>query len=134
MRDEKKSVKYGVLAIIILLVAALASMRGAETGTGTGEEVIITAAMVYEKGEKDCRFLPERPCYMRGAKAPHYWTQVGETGAKLSYEKCLQNPALTGEALFWTEICKDNWREKVRFCYPGHGFALYYLNGECVPA
>ena len=135
MGDKNKKTNVVVLALIIILIAGAISFFDTRETTATTEGDgfdLITAAMAHGKGEKSCLSLTQRPCYMRGAKAPQFWTQVGEAGAKFAYEKCLLNPVLTGEALVWTDVCGNEKKEKMRFCYQGHGFALYYLNGECV--
>lgn len=96
------------------------------------DDLVVMTASSISQGKDGCLSIANRPCYMRGAKAPQFWTQVGEQGAENAYSKCLLNPVLTGEALVWSAVCGNDKKERMRFCYQGHGFALYYLNGECV--
>ena len=80
----------------------------------------------------DCFSSVERPCYMRGAKAPLFWVKVGQQGGENSYNTCLSNPNLVGEFVYAgpTPVCEKG--EIVKTCYQGSGFAIFYLDGECV--
>ena len=123
----------GIVAIVAIvgLILIVDNKKATALVDDLGNVILLTAASV-QSGKEDCLSLSDRPCYMRGAKAPTYWVHVGETGADNSYTKCLQNPNLVGEALFYTDFCGEGKREKVHFCYQGRGFPIYYLNGECV--
>ena len=140
MAGEKKETThsfYVILGIVaIVAVVGIVSILDNKKTQATDivedidDAVFLTASLVGLK--ENCISLTDRPCYMRGAKAPTYWIEVGEAGAKNAYDKCLLNPVLTGEALVWTTVCGDGKKERVHFCYQGRGFAIYYLNGECV--
>lgn len=135
---ETNLVAYAVIGIVaIVAVVALSSSLGNKKTAATDiisdmDDVVLITASLVQQGKEDCLSITKRPCYMRGAKAPRYWTQVGEEGAEKAYASCLENPSLTGTAIFYTTLCGNDNRERVHFCYQGRGFALYYLNGECV--
>ncbi|MEK6949211.1 MAG: hypothetical protein AABX34_03250 [Nanoarchaeota archaeon] len=129
---------YAVIGIVaIVAVVSLSSLSGNKKTATTDaiedmDDLVLLTASLLQHERENCLSLTKRPCYMRGAKAPQYWTQVGEQGAEKAYASCLENPVLTGEARFLTAVCGNDYRERVHFCYQGRGFAVYYLNGECV--
>ena len=142
MAGEKKEthsfyVILGIVAIVAIvgIVSILGNKKLASTEFSTDivneidDLVVLTASMSHEQRD-NCLSITERPCYMKIVKGPRF-NRLG-TGAENAYETCLQNPVLTGEALFWSVGCADDKKERVHFCYQGHGFAIYYLNGECV--
>jgi len=111
--------KVAVLVIVIIVAVVLFTTAGS-----------VFSASVNSRD--DCFSSVERPCYMRGAKAPLFWVKVGQQGGENSYNTCLSNPNLVGEFVYAgpTPVCEKG--EIVKTCYQGSGFAIFYLSGECV--